>query len=173
MKKFFLSAVVIVGFIAYAAFLRLFKEVNDVAVKPVLTPTPSVSPLISPTVVPTSLPGAPTSIPQTTIPVQPTSALRSASGYKDGTYVGDAADAFYGFIQVKITIRSGRIEDVNFLQYPNDRATSIDINQQADPILAQEAIQAQSANVDIVSGATDSSQAFIQSMQSALNKAKG
>lgn len=167
MKKFFLSAVVIVGFISYASFLRLFKEVNEVSVKtPILSPTPSISAA-------SEVPGAPTSNPQATVPViPPTSAPKSTSGYKDGTYIGDAADAYYGFIQVQVAISGGRLTDIKFLQFPNDRSTSIEINQQADPILAQEAIQAQSANVDIVSGATDSSQAFIQSMQSALNKAK-
>jgi uncharacterized protein with FMN-binding domain len=61
---------------------------------------------------------------------------------------------------------------VQFLQAPNAHGHSVEINSVADPMLAQEAIQAQSAKVDIVSGATDSSDAFIQSMQSALNKAK-
>ena len=97
----------------------------------------------------------------------------TTQSYKDGTYTGTAADAFYGNIQVQVTIASGKISNVQFLQAPNDRGTSIMINQQADPMLAQEAVSAQSANVDIVSGATDSSQAFIQSLQSALDQAKG
>jgi uncharacterized protein with FMN-binding domain len=92
--------------------------------------------------------------------------------YKDGTYTGSMADAFYGTIQVQATIQNGKISDVQFLQYPNDRDDSIQINQQAMPMLKQEAIQAQSANVDIVSGATDSSQAFMQSLASALSQAK-
>jgi len=96
----------------------------------------------------------------------------TASGYKDGTYTGSAADAFYGNIQVQATISGGKITNVTFLQYPNDRGQSVEINQQADPELAQEAIQGQSANVDIVSGATDTSDAFIQSLTSALNQAK-
>lgn len=92
--------------------------------------------------------------------------------YKDGSYTGNAADAFYGNIQVQVTISGGKITDVVFLQYPNDRGTSVEINNQAMPMLKQEAIQAQSANVDGVSGATDTSQAFIQSLSSALNQAK-
>jgi uncharacterized protein with FMN-binding domain len=86
--------------------------------------------------------------------------------------MGDAADAFYGLIQVKAVIQNGRLADVQFLQYPNDRQTSIEINTQAMPWLKEEAIAAQSANVDIISGATDSSQAFRQSLGSALAKAK-
>ena len=97
---------------------------------------------------------------------------QTGSSYKDGTYTGSSADAFYGTIQVQATIQRGKITDVQFVQYPNDRSESIQINQQADPLLAQEAIQAQSATVDIISGATDSSQAFMQSLSSALSQAK-
>ena len=95
----------------------------------------------------------------------------SAKTYKDGTYTGNAADAFYGYIQVKVVISGGKLTDVQFLQYPNDRQTSIEINQQAMPYLKQEALQAQSAQVDGVTGATDTSQAFIESLSSALSKA--
>ena len=101
-----------------------------------------------------------------------TAGAGSQNVYKDGTYTGSSADAFYGTIQVQATIQNGKIADVQFLQYPNDRSESIQINQQAMPMLKQEAIQAQSANVDIVSGATDSSQAFMQSLASALSQAK-
>ena len=101
----------------------------------------------------------------------PPSGSTSSTQYKDGTYTGSVADAFYGNVQVSVTISGGKITTVNFLQYPNDRQTSIEINQQAIPFLQQEAIQAQSANVQIVSGATFTSQAFVQSLQAALNQA--
>jgi len=105
---------------------------------------------------------------------QPTSQSTTSSStgkYKDGTYAGSVADAFYGNIQVQVTISGGKITDVQFLQFPNDRRTSQMINSQADPLLAQEAIQAQSAQVSGVTGATASSGAFVQSMQSALQQA--
>lgn len=92
--------------------------------------------------------------------------------FKDGQFTGDVADAFYGNVQVKAVISGGRITDVQFLQYPNDRETSIMINSQAMPLLTQEAIRAQSAQVDGVSGATQTSRAFVESLQSALNQAK-
>lgn len=95
------------------------------------------------------------------------------NGYKDGTYQGDVADAFYGNVQVAVTISGGKITDVTFLQYPNDRSTSIEINTQAMPFLKQEALAAQSANVDIVTGASQTSRAFIESLTSALSKARG
>lgn len=95
----------------------------------------------------------------------------AATKYKDGQYTGSSADAYYGFVQVLAIISGGQITDVQFLQHPSDNPNSVDINNQAMPYLKQEALQAQSANVDIVSGATDTSQAFIQSLSSALNQA--
>ena len=92
--------------------------------------------------------------------------------YADGTYTGNVADAYYGNIQVQAVIQNGQITDVQFLQYPSDRSTSIRINGRAMPMLKSEAISAQSANVNIVSGATDSSQAFMQSLGSALTSAR-
>ncbi|MFA6171218.1 MAG: FMN-binding protein [Patescibacteria group bacterium] len=95
------------------------------------------------------------------------------AGYKDGQYVGAASDAYYGNIQVKAVISGGKITDVVFLDHPQDQQTSILINNQAMPILKSEAINAQNAQVDIVSGATDTSQAFISSLSSALSQASG
>jgi len=95
-----------------------------------------------------------------------------AAAYKDGAYTGSAADALYGYIQVKATVKDGKLTDVEFLQYPNDRRNSVEINSQAMPMLKQQAIQIQSAKVDGVSGATDTSQAFIQSLGDALQQAK-
>jgi uncharacterized protein with FMN-binding domain len=78
----------------------------------------------------------------------------------------------YGTVQVKAVIQNGRLTDVQFLSQPGDRRQSQYINAQATPILRQEAIQAQSANVQAISGATLTSQAFVQSLQSALSQAK-
>ena len=92
--------------------------------------------------------------------------------YSDGSYTGTPLDAFYGTVQVKAVIQNGRIADVVFLQHPNMHENSVFINGQAMPILKQEAIQAQSAQVDGVSGATFTSAAFKESLASALVKAK-
>lgn len=96
----------------------------------------------------------------------------SSGAYKDGTYTGTSEDAFYGNVQVSATISSGKITSVTFLTYPNSSPNSQDINVQAMPLLRQEAVKAQSANVDIVSGATQTSEAFAQSLQTALQQAK-
>jgi uncharacterized protein with FMN-binding domain len=92
--------------------------------------------------------------------------------YKDGTYTGSSENAFYGDVQVQVTVSGGKITDVAFLSYPSDRRQSEEINSRAMPVLKQEAISAQSAQVDGVSGATDTSEAFVQSLASALSSAK-
>lgn len=119
---------------------------------------------------PTTTKPAP-AVTQTPTPT-PTPAPKPVGQYKDGSYTGSAADAYYGTVQVKAVIQGGKISDVQFLQYPNSRSNSIFINNQAMPLLTQEAIQAQSANVSGVSGATFTSEAFIQSLTVALASAK-
>lgn len=95
-----------------------------------------------------------------------------SSGYKDGSYTGSLADAYYGYVQVLAIIKGGQITDVQFLRYPNQHRNSVMINQQAMPYLKEEALQSQAANVDIISGATDTSYAFRESLSSALAGAK-
>ena len=182
MKKYILSSIVVISFLGYSFYQRAFGVQQTPVIStsnsskisqnsPTTTPTPTIVPTDTPaTIKPNKIQTIPTAPPIPT--ATPTPAPAVASGYKDGIYTGDPADAFYGNIQVQATINGGKITNIQFLQAPNDRSTSIEINQQADPILAQEAIQTQNANVDIVSGATDSSQAFAQSLQSALDKAK-
>ena len=100
------------------------------------------------------------------------SSSSSSHSYKDGTYTGSVADAFYGSVQVAAVISGGKITDVKVLQYPNTHSTSVAINQQALPYLKQEAIQSQSSNVQVISGATFTSQAYAQSLSNALSQAQ-
>jgi uncharacterized protein with FMN-binding domain len=92
--------------------------------------------------------------------------------YLDGQYDGNAADAYYGLIQVRAIVQNGKLTDIEFLSYPNDRSKSVQINTYATPILKAEAIKSQSAKVNIVTGATNTSRAFINSLSSALNQAQ-
>ncbi len=94
-----------------------------------------------------------------------------ATAYANGTYTGPVTDAYYGSMQIQAIVSGGKLASIRVLQYPNDRNTSIAINSQALPMLRQEVIAAQSANVDIISGATLSSDAFIRSLNGALSKA--
>lgn len=113
-------------------------------------------------------------ITSTSAPKSTTSAasVKIAGAYSDGTYTGDSVDAYYGNVQVQAIISNGKIVDIKFLSYPNDRKTSAQISAKATPVLISEAIAAQNAKVDVVSGATETSQAFKQSLASALVKAK-
>ncbi len=113
---------------------------------------------------------APTKRPVPTAP-PPTRVPAPQGRYKNGNYTGSVNDAVYGSVQVQVAIRGGKIAAINFLQYPNDNYTSAGKSSMAVPILTSEAIQAQSANVQIVSSVTFTSQAFMQSLQTALNQA--
>lgn len=106
-------------------------------------------------------------------PSQTPSPTPAQSGlYRDGTYQGVSANAYYGNIQVAGVVRNGKLSDVQILDYPSDRGHSIMINNYALPTLISEAVSAQSAQVDIVSGATDTSMAFRESLASALALAR-
>jgi len=95
----------------------------------------------------------------------------SAVGYADGTYTGPLVDAYYGLVQVQAIVQNGRLAAIKILQYPSDRRTSVAINRQALPMLRDEVITAQSAYVDIISGATLTSDAFLGSLDAALRRA--
>ena len=90
----------------------------------------------------------------------------------DGEYTSSVGDAFFGPLQIKAVASGGKTSDIQFLTYPNDRPTSVQINEQAMPILKEEVITAQNSKVDVVTGATQTSDAFILLMQEVLQKAK-
>lgn len=96
----------------------------------------------------------------------------AAAAYADGQYTGPAANAYYGVVQIQAIVENGRVARLKVLQYPSDRQTSVAINRQALPLLRDEVIAAQSAEVDIVSGATLTSEAFIKSLNGALAQAR-
>jgi uncharacterized protein with FMN-binding domain len=88
------------------------------------------------------------------------------------TVTGDVASTQWGPVQVQLTLQSGKITDVSVLQYPNGNHRDAEINDYALPILIDETKQAQSAQIDMVSGATVTSDGYIRSLQSALDQAK-
>jgi uncharacterized protein with FMN-binding domain len=117
------------------------------------SPTPSPSPSDSGS-------GAPTPTPTNPGPT-----------YKDGQYTGQDSQNQFGDTQVKVTISGGQITDVQAVQLPFDRPRSAEISQYAAPQLHDEVLQAQSAQIDSLSGATYTSDAYAQSVQSALDQA--
>ena len=96
---------------------------------------------------------------------------QTQTGYKDGQYTGDVVNTVYGDVQVSVTISGGKITNVQMLKQPNTPGHTIEVAAMSFPVLIQEAIQAQSANVNIVSGATQNSEGFSQSLSSALSHA--
>jgi uncharacterized protein with FMN-binding domain len=84
---------------------------------------------------------------------------------------GDVAQTIYGPIQVAITVKSGKITAVTVPEYPNGSFRDQQINAFAIPQLVQETVAASSAQIDQVSGATYTSQGYVQSLQSAIDKA--
>ncbi len=167
--------------IAPPASLALATPATPVATTASSPPSPPPPPANKPTKAATPTPtpaqnkSANTTPSSNTTPSAPATAPTPPSNnspYRDGTFTGASADAYYGNVKVAATIQNGRLTDVQFLDHPGGRATSDYINSQAMPYLIQEAIQAQSANIDGVSGATDTSLAFVQSLSSALTQAK-
>jgi uncharacterized protein with FMN-binding domain len=170
MKKFIVAVIVIGAFVIYSF---IYNRSNAVAVLPGgLSASGSSAPSPGTSVPATATPPPASSSSSSTVTVTPTPTTAPGAQYKNGSYTGSVADAHWGYIQVQAIIKNGKITDVQFVQYPNDRNRSIEINQYADPQLTSEAVQAQSANVDVITGATDSSEAFIQSLTDALSQAK-
>lgn len=101
-----------------------------------------------------------------------TTSQPQASGFKDGTFTGQAVDNPYGTVQISAVISNGKITDINFLKMPSDMGHSAMLSRQSAPLLKQTTLNAQSANIDFVSGATFTSESYQQSLQSALDQAK-
>src|SRR3954454_15951889 len=87
----------------------------------------------------------------------------AAAASAAGTYTGASVMTRWGAVQVEITVADGKITAVQAVEYPQGNARDRQINAYALPVLAQEATQAQSAQIDAVSGATVTSDGYIQS----------
>jgi len=120
-------------------------------------------------------PGSPSAVPvpSSSPPVASGSSGNGSSGSSgtSGTFTGDVADTRWGPVQVRVTVRSGRITAADAVQVPSDNPRDAEINGYAVPVLNQEVVQAQSATIDTVSGATVTSDGYLQSLQSALDRA--
>ena len=91
--------------------------------------------------------------------------------YKDGTYIGGVTKTNVGNFQVSVDIQGGKIANVNVLLQPNEEFSQ-SINKTALPKYVEEAIVAQSSDIALVSGASETFEGFKGSLQDALNKAK-
>jgi uncharacterized protein with FMN-binding domain len=112
--------------------------------------SPSASPSTAPTAIPSTLP--------TPLPLS-------------GGFTGSDFPNRFGDVVVRVVITNGHITDVQALQLPNDRAQSAYISEVAGPMLRSEVLKAQSAQIDLISGATYTSESYAESVESALRKA--
>ena len=145
MKKLLYSIVALAGVAGVVAILSYKPRNNRVVAAP--TPAP-VSPAASP-----------------------------ASGTNpavlgNGTFAGDEVSTVFGPVQVNAIITDGKLTDIIWVKFPNDRDKSIQISTMTKPIFVREALTAQSASVDVVSGATQTWEGFTQSLGSALERAR-
>jgi uncharacterized protein with FMN-binding domain len=101
-------------------------------------------------------------------PVRPTASAQPAG--KSGTFDGSPYDNPYGTMQVAAVLRNGKLTDIKVLQ-ETDGGRSHQIDAAAIPVLRSQALSKHSANINVVSGATFTSQGYAQSLQSALDKA--
>jgi uncharacterized protein with FMN-binding domain len=126
-------------------------------------PTPSASPVATPDASPS--PSA------TTAPSPSPSPSPSGPTAINGTFTGSDVPNRFGDVVVRVVISNGHISDVQAVTLPTDRAESAYISSVVGPMLRTETLQAQSANIDIISGATYTSQSYAQSLETALQQA--
>lgn len=178
MKKVILSSFLIFGFGAYILHIRILGTTAPVVLTPepnkpkvalslpeynLITTEPKPSNTTTTQTNPVIINPKPVIVPPPVI---------NTGKYKNGTYTGDSIDASYGYVQVKVIVSGGKIADVQFLSYPNSRSTSRNLNAKAMPYLISEALVAQDSNVDGYASASYTSQAFIESLSSALSQAR-
>ena len=97
---------------------------------------------------------------------------KSASSMADGTYTGASTQTEWGPVQVQITVSSGKITNVDVLSYPDTEKKSIQINENALPTYKEEALTAQSSNIDQISGATETYKGFTGSLQDSITQSE-
>jgi uncharacterized protein with FMN-binding domain len=189
MKKVTLSAIVVVLFGVYVFFLKsgqgqtnylasgsatgnsLAADVATQTSPTQNTSTVSTSPTAAPKPTPVKTPSTTPTPTPAPVPAPKPKPVVTQSGWKDGTYTGQGVDVYFGVVQVSATISGGRLTDIGFLSYPSDNRTSYGKSSMALPILKQEAISSQSYRVNSVSGASETSLGFMQSLASALSQA--
>jgi uncharacterized protein with FMN-binding domain len=111
-----------------------------------------------------------TSTPSATAAPSAPSSASAAPAVTTKTVTGDSVDTAYGPVQVKVTFEGTKITAIDAVQYPTESGRDQEINAQAIPMLRQEALASQSAKIDSISGATYTSEGYIQSLQSAIDR---
>ncbi len=173
MKKILSSFIFIISFATYSIFRTVFPAGNTSSSTPIII---SNAPATATTHTSATVGTTPAQIHATSIALprhinMPRQNVHRMGPYTDGSYTGPSSDAYYGFVKVRATITNGAISNVVFLSHPSDRSYSRTVNRYAMPALRSEALAVQSARVNTVSGATETSRAFRTSLAGALRKA--
>jgi uncharacterized protein with FMN-binding domain len=155
------AVLAIVGTVAGLIFLLSFKTHGTTATA---TPPAAISGTSGSTSGTASTPAAST-------PAASSSPSRSRGTAAAKSFTGDAADTRYGPVQVKITVKNGKLTAVDAIEYPQQDPRDAQINSYAIPALNTEAVAAGSARIDVVTGATYTSEGYMTSLQSALDQA--
>ncbi len=165
MKKLFLALLFIVGSMGYIVVQRgLDEQATNTTTTAVETSSDAI-PVSKASASVNTAPAQTTT--STSVATTPVTSPKKGQ-YSNGTFTGAAFNQPYGTVQVAVVVSGGRISQVKLLQTPNGGGQTEYINQQALPLLVQEVISAQSGNIDGVSGASLTSPAFIDSVNSAL-----
>lgn len=160
--------IVIIATVGGLGLLASFHSSPGVVTRTATRPSTAVQPPAGASPPTTGSPAG-SSVPGSTPPTTPpTTPATSATQ----TIVGSVESNEFGDVQVQIVVRNGRLVDVQALQLPSDRRRSLEISDYAEPYLREEALQARSANIDIVSGATYTSVSYARSLQAALDQAR-
>jgi len=135
--------------------------------------SPTAAPVQEPSVQEPSVPAAASAVPSAAPTAGPTAAPAATAPPVSAarTLTGQPVDVGYGTVQVRVTLAGTRIVGVSALSLPTG-GRSDEISSYAEPLLQKEALKAQSASIDAVSGASYTSQGYAQSLQSALDAAK-
>ncbi|HEY2702483.1 MAG TPA: FMN-binding protein [Candidatus Dormibacteraeota bacterium] len=166
------AATAVLGTIAAVALLASFRTPDTTATRvaglpaaPSGDPTPAAQPAAAGAGTATDQAGPAAST------ATPAPSPAGGSHLRDGRYSGEDVSMRYGDVQVRVVVSGGRITDVQAVQLPSDRSRSAYISQVAGPMLHDEVLTAQSAQIDTISGATYTSDAYAQSVQAALDQA--
>jgi len=171
MRKYIVPIIVIVILAVYL----VYKGTSNTASTPTVSTTPSTTDTNTNTQSNATSTdtgsGTPPTHTTTSTPVS-TGSTATAGAFKDGSYTSPVVDAFYGSIQLQAIISGGKLTDITFLQFPNSPGHTTEVSSESLPVLKSQAIAKQSASVDTISGATQTSDGFKQALTAALAMAK-
>lgn len=165
MKKLLLALTLIVGSMGYVVIQRGLDEQGATVASTAIQTSSETTPV-------SEAQAAVQTVTTTSNQTATTISTAKKGQYTDGTFTGSTESQPYGSVQVAVVVSGGRITNVKLLQKPSQGGQTQEINSQALPMLVDEVITAQSGNIDGVSGASLTSPAFIESVKSALSKAK-